>query len=285
MVKSEFQAFALISFGYFVVRYLFGVPFELSLWITLLMTIGMYHGSYDVRLIQMISTNSYELWKNLLIYSVLGAILFWVWVLFPQAFMLFFLLETIVHFGTEDAIGKGVRSIAEMALKGLLPIVSSTFFYPNEVLPFFSILLGSNDLSKNWISILGFFAIFLPTLVPFIFFDCKWKIALKEILTITAVFVLIPPPFSFGLYFVIFHSLRHLKEVQILSKRPLVAIFFDPYAWLVTFIVAIPLAATAFFGFLEKSAIATYPFIVFACLTFPHAFFQRRLKKCLFLEK
>lgn len=278
-LQPEFIAFLLFSTGYFFIRSIFGVPFELSLWVFLLMTVGMYHGSYDLCLMRRVSRSPSEFLKNLLLYSFLGGVLLGVWFFWPSLFMAVFLLETIFHFGSDDTLGKGISSFGEMSLRGLLPIVASAALYPDDVLPFFTVLLGSAVQAENWMAILAAPAPLLPLLLPLLFFSRKWPEALQEIAALAAVFVLLPPPFSFGLYFVTLHSFRHLRDVQLATSENMTAIFFDPLGWTVTAIVALPLIIILTTSAVDHSYWSSYPFVVFACLTLPHAFFQLRVKK------
>ncbi len=284
-LQPEFAAFLLASTGYFFIRLIFGIPFELSLWVFLLMTVGMYHGSYDLCLMKKISGTSSEFLKNLLVYSFLGGLLLGLWFFSPTLFMAVFLLETMLHFGADDTLGKGISSLGEMCLRGALPIVASAALYPDDVLPFFTLLLGSAVQAENWIAILAAPAPLLPILLPLLLLSQKWPEVFREIAALAAVFVLLPPPFSFGLYFVILHSFRHLRDVQHATNETMKAIFFDPLGWAVTAIVALPLVIILTMKTIEHSHWSSYPFIVFACLTLPHAFFQRKVKKYFLFEE
>jgi len=247
-----------------------------------MMTIGMYHGSYDVVELNKLFPRPLSRFFAYFCYLLMAlALLFLSWIS-PMIFFTLFFFESVLHFGYGDILFHSKWRHIESIARGLLPFTVSGTFYPEEVRPFFSLLLKSNYEVEIFIAIMPYLFIFNSIAFALLAFYQKQTKVIVEIILIAFCFYFLEPYLAFTLYFVLFHTFRHLREKNeghtIVNYKTL----FNPLAWFATLLVALPLI---FLGLQHEKLsfeIKSYPFFAFAALTFPHgflSFLKKRLKK------
>lgn len=237
-----------------------------------MMTIGMYHGSYDVVELNKLFQRPVNRFFAYFSYILMAlALLFLSWVS-PIIFFTLFFFESVLHFGYGDSIIQSKWRHLESIARGLLPFTVSGTFYPEEVRPFFSLLLKSNYEVEIFIAILPYLLIFNTITFALLAFYQKQTKVIAEIILITFCFYFLKPYLAFTLYFVLFHTFRHLREKNEDSTILKYKTLFNPLAWFATLLVALPLIILGLQHEKLSLEIKSYPFFAFAALTFPHGF-------------
>ena len=184
---------------------------------------GIAHGSLDLliakkkQLIGSIKTT----FSFIFFYLLLAILILLFWFTKPSIALSFFLLISIIHFGTSDTKNHTNKNIylIEVSIRGLMPISIPIFIYPNEVNFLFSKLF-INDNFFYQLAYLNQYIFFLLIFLVIMFFFFSYNVQNKnklkfsyfEISTIFLCFVCFEPLISFCLYFCFIHSLRHLLE-------------------------------------------------------------------------
>jgi|GEM_PF-3037784 len=248
-----------------------------------MMTFGMYHGSYDVvELNQLFPRLSLKVLAYTTYLAIALLLLFLSW-MSPMIFFALFFFESVLHFGYGDSLIQSKWRHLESIARGLLPFSISGTFHPDEVTPFFSLLLQSNSDVEIFTEMLPYLLIFNVIAITLLTFFEKSTKVLAEIVLIAFCFFLLKPYLAFTLYFVLFHTLRHLREKAEDSNIRIYRILFNPLAWSATFFVALPLIIFFYLNNEKLSwEIKSYPFFAFAALTFPHGlleYFKKKLCK------
>ena len=185
-----------------------------------LMTFGMYHGSYDVvELNQLFPrlSNRFLAYTSYLVIALLLLFLSWI---SPMIFFALFFLESVLHFGYGDSLIQSKWRHLESIARGLLPFTISGTFHPEEVKPFFSLLLQSNmdvEIVNSMLPYLLIINIIAVTLL--IFFENSTKV-FTEIFLIAFCFYFLQPYLAFTLYFVLFHEfILIIGSCDVVSSR------------------------------------------------------------------
>jgi len=254
-------------------------------WVVLLLSVGMYHGSYDVVIIDRLADSMKKRVMYYAAYAALALMIAALWWMSPALFLIFFVAETVIHFGSEDRLNEGLLGTVEGALRGTAPLAMAAAVNPGEVRELFAILLRSDSLARLFVSSMDFFLAADLVLLLLLVIEPRGRLAACEVALIGILFILFPPIPAFSLYFISLHALRHMRDVNQLIDKKLWSSIVNPKAWLATALAALPLiwAAVAGYGFQDQLLI--YPFLAYACLTFPHSLVQIRAKKYLLIKK
>jgi len=235
-----------------------------------MMTLGMYHGSYDVVELNKLFPRLVRRFFAYLSYLVIALVLLFLSWISPIIFFTLFFFESVFHFGYGDSLIQTKWRHLESIARGLLPFTVSGTFHPEEVKPFFSLLLKSNLDVEIFTAILPYLLIVNIIAFALLVFYQKQTKVIAEIVLIAFCFYFLKPYPAFTLYFVLFHTFRHLREKNEDSSILIHKTLFNPLAWFATLLVALPLII---FGLTDEKLsleIKSYPFFAFAALTFPH---------------
>ena len=163
-------------------------------------------------------------------------------------------------------------------IKGLIIVFTPILFHFDQVNYLFSILIGYeiNGIEFNFTQKI----LFIILSVSHILFERKKNYLHKvEAIICFVNFILLPPIFSFTLYFCLMHSIRHFLESIFISN--LVPENFSTRNFLIVIIltstvfsVLSVLFISNFYGISMSDTLIKFIFIILACLTLPHMFFN-----------
>lgn len=142
-------------------------------------------------------------------YLGLAAVILGAWLVAPALSLVAFLVVSVLHFGTEDAEGRG--PVALLA-RGGAPVALPILLHPERTARFFEIL-GGNEATFAGLQVAAWAwtpvaALHLLRLVQ--------RGAGRELLEVGAVgaaFAALPPLAGFAFYFLVVHSPRHMVEL------------------------------------------------------------------------
>ena len=258
----------------------------------LILTIGISHGSLDhikgKKLIKYFGYKSMGIFY--LIYSLIGAVIILIWLIFPKSLLFLFLIIAAFHFGKEDSEFINQKKNFELIyfLKGSLIITSPLFFHKEETLTIFETLnfyISNNLIISNEI----LFIFILLSLISGIILSLNKSIEAKSLLLMDYLSILIlnyflNPIIAFTIYFCFLHSIRHsislIREINKNLTKGL-PIFIKK---------ALPLTILTIFGYVVSISILNnynefnetiyrVIFIGLASLTFPHILLEYLIEK------
>lgn len=256
-----------------------GLVIPQFIWVILLLTVGAYHGGYDACLLDFMYPNIRERVTAYLAYACAAAVLFLIWWISPILFVAALVAETLYHFGGEDTLNNGWKAIPEALARGLIPFAFSAYFYPQQVVFLFTPLLQSASNAQFLTIALGSL-----TSITIAAALCGATVAKEKILTAIELFTLgfnffyFPPLQAFTLYFILLHTLRHMRDIYRVTHQPYFSIWLEPKAWLSTICAVTPLPFLYVLQPMWSEAWLSYPFLAFGCLTLPHMYLQKRIK-------
>lgn len=162
---------------------------ENIIFISLVLLIGYPHGSFDYYVGKNIFSKKYpKIWLALFIitYLIIVAIFVQLWFLNPGFLLIFFLIISIYHFGSEDYITLNHKNfkIFNIFFRGLIPIITPYVFYYEKVNFYFNILSNNNIFLFNHLSFYYLSNIFLFVIVFFYFI-----MILKDIMKFKKIFL------------------------------------------------------------------------------------------------
>ena len=144
--------------------------------------------------------------------GVSGAILLGWWVA-PALSLVAFLVVSTLHFGTEDAEGRGLPA---MLARGGAPIALAILLHPERTGRFFATLGGTEDAMTllaaaawAWVPVMGWHAARLLRTGP----APAARRELAEVAAVVVAFAALPPLVAFAFYFLVVHSPRHMAEL------------------------------------------------------------------------
>jgi len=241
--------------------------------------VGMPHGAMDGAMALHLGwmNNIFDAFKFLIGYIALSALIVIVWQILPVLSLILFLAISIWHFGRGDTIeGSSFPKMAtESISRGGLVIVGISQFHRDESNRIFRFLVDG-DTTYVWYFL---DAALILTAVSIII--CTYLIAnmrrlgilYSELIVLSVIFSLSPPLLGFAVYFCLFHSLRHVRNMMPILKDSLSGLQISKmtiYLSLATWIVGI-------FAILQFSnpsnlepVIIKIVFIGLAALTVPH---------------
>lgn len=207
-------------------------------WILLIgLAVGMPHGATDL-----LGKNSRWNLAAALFYGVGIAVLLLFWLMWPGWTLALFLVVSIVHFGTEDALSRQWSWLHahESVVRGSLVVLLPSLFYREEVLELFFMVSGA-----DWSAILapkvitwglnlwfvGLFTLFGHAATHW----SSWERVLQTFLELgllVIVFRILHPLEAFVVYFVAGHSLRtaiKLRQVLTANWVPVMTLTFATF--------------------------------------------------------
>ncbi len=281
-------------------------------WVPLLVSLpllGMAHGAVDHhvpgRLLRRALTRR-ELALLIAVYSAISIVMMGLWWVSPLLALALFLLVAILHWGDGDlwfcecvngrSAPRSASSLAAFVLaRGLLPIALPLLLHASEALPAVNDLLGLFGRDEPLtigptMRLTGLIAIGVVVLLAagMSVRDNAGQprrvtlVDVGELLVLLVFFAITPPVFAVGVYFLVWHSPRHILRLiasnptqreLVESGRNLAALVaFHREALLFTVVplvgvagIALALAATG------ASEIAAVSLAAIAALTYPHA--------------
>lgn len=276
------------------------LPFLVSL-----VFLGMPHGAIDHILYfsnrdQSLTTR--RLLGFISVYLGLAVVMAMVWLLFPVLSCFALLLLTWAHWGEEEWFYESWKSGEVGILYGLvrgsypmlLPLVAAPGHYL-EVLQ--GALSLSGDIVPESINALLLSPYFAGLILCLVVSGSlierwssrrspRWRIQTTETIFLYCLFIFLPPLFSIGLYFMFWHSLRHIQLMGKHIGEPLM--ISGNIRWSIFYKWALPFSLAGIFfvfgwalwnrGFLVNlpEFIGSYLVILWA-LTWPHALLTHRI--------
>tara|TARA_B110000444_G_scaffold258301_1_gene298852 strand:- start:1950 stop:2852 length:903 start_codon:yes stop_codon:yes gene_type:complete len=274
---------SLIVFNRFVL--ITEINFQVYLLFILVSIIGIPHGFFDFSIGKKIFKKYQGKWALYfsVTYIFISFIYLLAWIFLPGVSLLLFLFLAAYHFGFEDhnymqEKNKIVYIDISIFIKGLIIVFTPILFHFDQVNYLFSILIGYeiNGIEFNFTQKI----LFIILSVSHILFERKKNYLHKvEAIICFVNFILLPPIFSFTLYFCLMHSIRHFLESIFISN--LVPENFSTGNFLIVIIltstvfsVLSVLFISNFYGISMSDTLIKFIFIILACLTLPHMFFN-----------
>ena len=257
----------------------------------LILTIGISHGSLDhikgKKLLNILNINN--IYFFYVLYVFIGLLVIALWLMWPPAILILFLLVASYHFGKEDTDFLIDNNLALNQLfyflKGLLIVIAPLNFHFEETINIFKLLFID---SEKFYIFLGYLESF--KIIPIIFilsifssiylFSKNFRfINFSIFLDFFSILILnyyLSPLLAFTFYFCFLHSIRHsfslIFELDRNSFKNGFLIFFKK-ALPLTLITAILFLISLFIlkdHYVLDGAILKIIFIGLASLTFPH---------------
>ncbi len=263
----------------------------------LILSVGISHGAMDNykanKILKIYKTNNKIIFYLIYVLISLAVIIFWFF--FASLTLLVFLLIASYHFGREDTsflnIGNSNFDQFFYLIKGSLIIFAPLFFYIDETLKIFEVLLINDEVlffikDQHWIINiclgLGTFG-YLYFIFKNRFKD--FEILLLDILSILILNFVFSPLIAFTIYFCFLHSIRHiisisyeldensfLNGVKMFIKKALPLTILTALLYLLSVIYLSNL-----YGL--NDVIIQVIFIGLASLTFPHILLEYLIEK------
>lgn len=253
--------------------------------------IGLPHGAFDGSIAVQLGfmKRPYSLIRFLFLYLLIAAFVIFLWLIFPAASLIFFLLISVLHFGFSDAKAEsGWFRWVQVFAHGGVVVIGISQFHKMEVNKIFS-YLSWHDSDVVWsvidISSLIMFIVIL-IYAYYAFCDKRWRKGFFELNLLLIIFFFFSPLVGFALYFCCFHSMRHflflwrsLQKTLQIKYIYFQAVSFTVSSWL--------MAGFAYWYFSDQMsgevALVRVTFIGLAALTVPHmilvdVFYRRRME-------
>ena len=266
----------------------------------LILTIGISHGSLDhikgKKLLKLLKINNIYLF--FLTYILIGLIVIFLWLIFPEISLIIFLLIASYHFGKEDteflSNKKMVSNQILFFLKGILIIIAPLHFHFEETINIFKMLFVENEKfyifldfieNKKILSIL--FLISASSSI-FLFIKNFSFISFSIFFDFFSILILnyyLSPIVAFTFYFCFLHSIRHsfslIFQLDSSNFKNGFLIFLKKILPLTILTGAIYLFALFYLNnsYEFNDAILKVIFIGLASLTFPHILLEYLLEK------
>ena len=260
----------------------------------LILTLGISHGSLDnikgKKLLKFMEVKSMSTFY--IGYSLISLSIILLWITFPRALLLIFLLVAAYHFGKEDTefLENEKKTYYKVLyfLKGLMVIISPIVFHKIETIIIFQSLnlnISKSIFIENEFLYIILLLSFLSSL--FLFFKKKMEIRSLLLMDFFSILILnyfLNPIVAFTIYFCFLHSIRHsLSLIFQLNKN-------IKKGFILFVKKALPLSAITasvylfFLYFLNNyyelnESIYKVIFIGLASLTFPHILLEYLIEK------
>ena len=237
-----------------------------------MLVLGLPHGALDHKIAE--ATGLVDTRRKLILffagYLLLSIVGFIFWVTFPLASLLFFLLISAWHFGSD--FSKFSSSNLFSIIPGIALLTTPFVFYQNDVSQIFSIFVEeSNALS---LSVIGHYMAYIFIPLSIIFATLKSKIPLNDrfefIVTLSAGLFL-PPLIFLVVFFCLSHSLKHLSELYFtLNFKTVRAFFYALFPLTVLSYIFLGLIALNYSGTSSAALSLKSVIILLSVLTIPH---------------
>jgi hypothetical protein len=239
-----------------------------------------------------------------LLYLFIGGIYAVSWLFIPLLSALFFIMLTWIHWGQGDLYamrklhsGKEYRenfpAFVSAAIRGGIPMFVPLTFHPDLYISFMKsmeTLFASNTANYSVLyswqvkAAIMSSVIILSALMAIYMYIKNDRLpiyGLSEIIVLVAFFMTLPPIFAVGIYFCLWHSLRHLTRLSLLpgdSRKAISAGNLKRYTWdmtkntlPLTLISILMLATAAFFlNTAGQSSLLALYLVFISVLTLPH---------------
>ena len=266
--------------------------FHMTLLVLLLPLSGIPHGALDYHVgretFRPRLGRRWAVWfVAIYLITMLGVIA--VWMVYPVWSLFAFLLLTLYHFGTGDAIPihqtPAAFRVTEMIARGGMVITFPALVARPAVSELFSYLVPESGA----VVLAGISANLAPLAAVCVLVTVGWSLVefarfrktaslgrVMELLVIALLFIRLPPLLAFTLYFSVMHSLRHMLAVT--ARKPEGALFTHLadafFIALPVTIVTLVIGAVAYLllGGLsfDMSQLMKVVFIGIASMTYPH---------------
>jgi Brp/Blh family beta-carotene 15,15'-monooxygenase len=241
------------------------------------------------------------------LYALAGGVYLLAWFYAPLASFAFFIVLTWAHWGLGDLAavlaGTGYRyprsrvhRVLNASLRGALPMLVPLVAFPvtyQSIVTVVVDLFGATPEATDWVFTPGTRAVVTGGLVALTVVTLAWgavtdrdgfRVDLFETGLLWAFFSVVPPVFAVGVYFTLWHSLRHATRVLCLDPVGLAALAADrPLAaagrfvrdagpnTLVALCILLGLALTVPRTPVGVSGLVAVYLVLLAVLTLPHA--------------
>ena len=259
----------------------------------LILSVGISHGAMDnYKANKILKINKIIFY---LIYALISLLVIIFWFFFASLTLLVFLLVASYHFGREDTSFLNIENSnfdqLFYLIKGSLIIFAPLFFYIDETLKIFEVLLINDEIlffikDQHWIvniclglGILGYlYFIFKKRFKDF-------EILFLDIISILILNFIFSPLIAFTIYFCFLHSIRHIisisYELDPGSFLDGVKAFIKKALPLTIITAVLYLLAIVFLSnsYSLNDSIIKVIFIGLASLTFPHILLEYLIEK------
>lgn len=241
--------------------------------------VGMPHGAMDGAMAMHFGwmNNISDALKFLLSYISISILIVLIWQVIPVLSLILFLAISIWHFGRGDTLEDS--SFAKMAVesisRGGLVIAGISQFHKSESNKIFEFLVEA-DTTYVWYfldaaAIVTALSIVLSIVI--IYELRRLMILFSELVLLSIIFFFAPPLLGFAIYFCLFHSLRHVKNMLPILKDTLsgfqiskLTIYLSIATWIIGIFAILQMSSTSNF----EPVIIKIVFIGLAALTVPH---------------
>ena len=263
----------------------------------LILSVGISHGAMDNykanKILKIYKINNKIIFY--LIYTLISLLVIIFWFFFASLTLLAFLLVASYHFGREDTSFLNIRNSnfdqLFYLIKGSLIIFAPLFFYIDETLKIFEVLLINDEVlffikNQHWIiniflglGVLGYF---------YFVFKNRFKdfeILFLDILSVLILNFIFSPLIAFTIYFCFLHSIRHIISISCeLDGNSFSngAKMFIKKALPLTILTALLYLSSIVYissSYGLSDAIIQVIFIGLASLTFPHILLEYLIEK------
>ena len=248
--------------------------FQYYLLLVTVTIIGIPHGFFDYSVAERLVRNHINwVYYFTMGYISLSLLYSLIWIYYPLAALIFFLVISIFHFGIEELnhIEYMDMSFYQIFIIGSMPIALPILFHSQDVFFIFNQIIGLNI---NYADI----NIYMYYLYLSLLFVALYLNGIKRswvYLILISNFIILPPLLSFILYFCFHHSVRHY--IHSIYYDNLVPKKYETNQYLKIIIMTSIFFTTIVLMFLQSYGeysfdiiIVKYIFILLACLTLPH---------------
>ena len=180
--------------------------------------IGLPHGAFDGAVAVYLGVG--QTIRSLLVfcagYCLLAAVVILLWMQFPAAMLIAFLLISAVHFGWGDATSNNRLGFAiQVVIHGALPVFGIAVFHADEVRSLFNLISDGSASPALFLAqlICWLVAGLLPVYAVLAWRDPSMRWRFIEGIGLVIAMAFLPPLVGFALYFCLFHTARHMAHI------------------------------------------------------------------------
>ncbi len=212
---------------------LVAVPFLASMAV-----LGLPHGAIDHWVYFRSQGKRLNFWRVcqfIISYIGIAAVFYLLWYLLPALSALGFLLLTAYHWGEGDWNSETLRgnnvSWRFGVYRGLLPMAVPVILYPEQYIKVLDAAVVATQsgfflFSFDWMATASFRSVVLGVVVVAYWLQSREVPGVRRLAVENSLlffwFLLLPPLLSIGIYFIFWHSLRHIKVAAKIIGRPMV---------------------------------------------------------------
>ena len=253
--------------------------------------IGLPHGAFDGAIaVHLGFMKRFDFFiRFLFTYILLTVFVVILWLAFPTASLIIFLLISALHFGFGDSRAEfGWFRWVQVFAHGGGVVIGISQFHKLEVDKVFKYLTGQ-DSAVVWLAIdvASIVLVFVFLIYAWhALWNKRWRLGFMELNLLLFAFYFISPLVGFAFYFCCVHSLRHLLFLWRYLKETLQSNYF--YLQAISFTISSWIMGGIAYWYCSEqmsgeAALLRVIFIGLAALTVPHmilvdGFFRRRLK-------